>query len=325
MAKDELILNPQNLRPHIVLLGAGASLAALPNGDKHGKLLPVMDNFVQVLELEDDLLNTNIDPSGNFEKIYSQITDDALKNLIENKIYNYFSNLELPYTVTDYDRLLLSLREKDAIFTFNSDPFLFDAYMRNREKGVTLPEIFFLHGNVRLLACPDHYRFGHHPGICDDCGKNFVAVPLLYPIETKDYQNTVNYTKVSWEKAQNRFTEAFTITIFGYGAPNSDVEAVDLLKKAWLKESAREMEHIEIIDNDKQAILANRWKSFAPTNHYHIVNNLRKSRLWRWPRRSCESLFYPMSQGIPCEAFPLPETEDHDELQKYIRQIASYE
>jgi hypothetical protein len=35
-------------RPHVVLLGAGASLAALPNGDKRGRKPPLMTNFVLI-------------------------------------------------------------------------------------------------------------------------------------------------------------------------------------------------------------------------------------------------------------------------------------
>lgn len=52
-------------------------------------------------------------------------------------------------------RKLLALREKDTIFTFNWDPFLFDAYQRNRH-AVSLPSIYFLHGNVRIGACEEH-------------------------------------------------------------------------------------------------------------------------------------------------------------------------
>lgn len=323
--KEELIENPEDLRPHVVLLGAGASLAAFFKGDVNGKRLPVMANFVQILELEQDLRNHHIDPSGNFEEIYSNISDDSLKNKIENKIHQYFSQLQLPDKVTDYDRLLLSLRNKDSIFTFNWDPFLFDAYMRNYNQAINLPEIFFLHGNVRLVSCSKHYKVGYIRGICEECNNAFIPVPLLYPIEKKNYQDSINYIKTSWEEAQNRFTNAFTITIFGYGAPTSDVEAVELLQNAWLARSPRQLEHIEIIDVADEITLTARWAAFAPTGHYHIVNSLRESRLWKWPRRTCEALFYPMSKGIPCEAFPLPDSEEHKVLQEYIANISKHE
>ncbi len=85
------------------------------------------------------------------------------------------------------------------------------------------------------------------------------------------------------------------------------------------------MEHIEIIDTAEHDVLTKRWGAFAPTHHYHIVENFRDSRLWKWPRRTSESIWYPMSKGLPCEAFALPETNDHAVLQYYIRNISKYE
>lgn len=322
--KNDLIQNPENLKPHVVLLGAGASLAAFPNGDKNGLKLPIMIDFVEVLGLEQLLKKNNIQTSGNFEDIYSNITNKNLKKEIENKIYDYFSQLKLPEKVTDYDRLLLSLRNKDAIFTFNWDPFLFDAYARNRNI-TSLPEIFFLHGNVSIAACINHSEFGSHYLSCTMCGNPFQKVPLLYPIQKKDYSNSNNYIKESWNAAEKIFSNAFTLTIYGFSAPNSDVEAVTLLKTAWYARSNRQLEHIEIIDIDENAILERKWAPFTPTGHYQIYNNIKESRLWNWPRRSCESLLYPMRDGVPCEAFPLPETEDHKMLQTFITDISKHE
>lgn len=46
-------------RPHLVLLGAGASLAAFPNGDKNGLKLPLMNNFVETVEGLSDCFDKN--------------------------------------------------------------------------------------------------------------------------------------------------------------------------------------------------------------------------------------------------------------------------
>lgn len=35
--------------PHVVILGAGASKAAMPDGDKSGKMIPLMDNLPDIL------------------------------------------------------------------------------------------------------------------------------------------------------------------------------------------------------------------------------------------------------------------------------------
>jgi hypothetical protein len=46
---EELVRNPAVQRPHVVILGAGASVASCPAGDKNGRRLPTMDNFVNLL------------------------------------------------------------------------------------------------------------------------------------------------------------------------------------------------------------------------------------------------------------------------------------
>ena len=42
-------------RPHIILLGAGASYAAFPNGDRSGNKLPLLRDFVDVIGLETEM------------------------------------------------------------------------------------------------------------------------------------------------------------------------------------------------------------------------------------------------------------------------------
>ena len=326
--KNELIQNPEICKPHVVLLGAGASRATFENGDASGKKLPVMDNLVDTLDLKPILEEAGIESSGNFEIIYSNIKDDSLKNEIENKIYNYFSDLSLPNTVTIYDRILLSLRNKDAIFTFNWDPFLFDAYKRNVMiiGSDKLPGIFFLHGNVRIGSCESHpNQWGNRGDLCTICHKSYTDVPLLYPIKKKDYFGSNKYTASSWESAKREFADAFTMTIFGYSAPSSDIEAEKLIQAAWLHISEREFEHIEVIDIQDSEEVSRRWRSFAPTFHLNHAVSFEGSCIYKWPRRSCEALFYAMSEGWVSEDFPLSETDNLNELQNYIEKIAEHE
>ena len=49
MTVEELIEDTSTGGPHVVVIGAGASVAALPNGDSSGKTLPVIDNLVEVV------------------------------------------------------------------------------------------------------------------------------------------------------------------------------------------------------------------------------------------------------------------------------------
>ncbi len=49
---QQLVEQPCSLRPHVVLVGAGASRAAFPNGDAAGQRIPVMDVIVDIIELQ---------------------------------------------------------------------------------------------------------------------------------------------------------------------------------------------------------------------------------------------------------------------------------
>ncbi len=107
--------------PHVVILGAGASVAACPRGDRWGRRLPVMSNLVDVVGLNE--LLGQFGSEKNLETIYSKLAADPsaaeLRASLEVRIAEYFDALELPREVTVYDELILSLRRKDLIATFN--------------------------------------------------------------------------------------------------------------------------------------------------------------------------------------------------------------
>ena len=147
--KKQLIQFPErDLHPHVVLLGAGASLAAFPNGDRSGKRIPLMNDLVDVLGLKALVRQTRqgFANKTDFEGIYSKLDSSPqhanITKRIEHAVENYFSSLKLPDYATIYDRLILSLRKEDAVFTFNWDPFLFDAYQRNRYVAPPPPKFF---------------------------------------------------------------------------------------------------------------------------------------------------------------------------------------
>jgi hypothetical protein len=82
---------------HIVILGAGASIAStIHNPEPSGKKLPSMDNFIDVVGLREILNVTDGDcQSGNFEEIYSCLcTKDPNSRAIRDigqKTFDYFS------------------------------------------------------------------------------------------------------------------------------------------------------------------------------------------------------------------------------------------
>ena len=305
-------------------------MAAFENGDRSGCQLPLMDNLVDVVGLRRLIQQAGkaFSADGNFEVTYSRLVSSGLHKQvvkdIESRIRDYFKSLQIGAEATLYDGLVLSLRRKDAVFTFNWDPFLFDAYARNHDTA-DLPRIFFLHGNVRIAACAKHpENFGDIGHLCPICMKRLVAVPLLYPIETKDYSRN-GYIRSSWDAAWYYFAEAFVLTIFGYGAPQSDVEAIELLKSAWFQRSDRKIEHIEIIDTASTSVLYNRWKDFAPTRHLKMKRLLCDSWLAMYPRRSVECLRHPVFFGEPSEVFPYVHSQQLLILQEQAQRIAKWE
>jgi hypothetical protein len=179
-------------RPHVVILGAGATIAAIPNGDKNGRKSSVMDGFIDKLGMRSIIENVNLKTSSeNLEDIYSELyeRDDCsyARDQLDQKIRDYFSELEIPDQPNIYDYLLLSLRPKDLIATFNWDPLLLQAYQRVAKLTKALPNLVFLHGNVMIGYCPNHKYGGIITAECPECGNYFKPGRLLYPISNKDY------------------------------------------------------------------------------------------------------------------------------------------
>jgi hypothetical protein len=62
-----------NLAPHIVLLGAGASVAAYLDWGRVGNPLPSMQDLIDTLALRKDIEGAGFDPDGlNFEAFYDE-------------------------------------------------------------------------------------------------------------------------------------------------------------------------------------------------------------------------------------------------------------
>src|SRR5262249_39377649 len=125
-----------NRSPHVVICGAGASRAATPNGDRSGRQVPLMADLISVLALGPLLKTHGLDQhSDDLERLYDMAVRDpslrAVASELDAKVRDYFASLVLPDGPTAYDYLLLSLREKDVIATFNWDPLLLQAYGRH--------------------------------------------------------------------------------------------------------------------------------------------------------------------------------------------------
>ena len=314
--------------PHVVILGAGASYAAFPYGDKNGHKLPLMNNFVETFGIEELVNKSGLSfSSTNFEDIYSSIYAAPelidLRTELEEVVYAYFQEMELPDTPTIYDHLVLSLRNKDFIATFNWDPFLVQAIRRNGQH-FKLPRPIFLHGNVAVGYCKSGHMMGNSGALCSFCGERLVNTPLLYPVAEKGYQNE-EFISRQWGTLEAQLKRAFMVTIFGYGAPASDTAAIELLKNAWGSPDSRNMEEFEIIDIRNEQELVNTWSPFLHSHHYQVEGSFYDSWIANHPRRTGEAYLNQFYYAKFIENNPLPKDAGFEGLWDWFENLQQVE
>lgn len=317
-----------NHSPHVVILGAGASKAALPNGDANGKHLPLMENMVSVLGMKNLLLRHGFDNEvNNFEKFFSDLSKSGknpdLLQEIERRVHDYFSGLTLPDEPTLYDYLILSLRKTDLIATFNWDPFLAQAYRRNM-LVTEPPRICFLHGNVAIGACVEHQRVGFSHQRCSVCDQPLRPSQLLYPVAQKDYQSDPHISS-EWAVLRNFLNEAYYVTIFGYSAPVTDLEARKIMLDAWRGNATRDLAEIDVIDIRPREEIESNWKDYFVRQHYGILPDFSRSILNHHPRRSCDSFAMATLQQSPWKTNPWPAASTLEELHQWIEPLIEEE
>ncbi len=296
MTREDEISKVHGGGSHVVILGAGASFAStLRNPEKNAKKLPLMKNIVDIVGLNkiiNSLPQDYIDLQEDFEKLYSKLANESKfkseKEEIEKLVYSYFEELDLPDEPTIYDYLVLSLRhKKDLIATFNWDPFLYKAYARNGE-FVRGPGINFLHGCVSLGYDAEDDIAGPAGWYNPKTKNEFIPTKLLYPIDKKNY-NSDPYIKGQWGSLSEELETAERVTVFGYSAPVSDVEAIELLQKGWGNAEDRNMEQFELIDVRPEDEVKQAWNKFIHSHHYSYSNNYFNSSHALHPRRTVES------------------------------------
>ena len=283
MSQDEEIniAKLMRKRPHLFILGAGATKATIPNGDKYGRQSPVMENFMQEIGLEALLNGVKLKTkSRNIEAIYSELVTkseyaDVVKK-IEEGVVAHYRQMRISDSPTLYDYLILSLRKKDCIATFNWDPLLIQAYNRVNKITADLPQMLFLHSCVEVGVCEDCKRFEPYRNrYCSKCGKSLISPRLLYPIKNKDYSQDI-YIQDAWNRLQYYLEKACIVTIWGYSAPKSDREAKKMMQKAF-SSYYRPLDQIEVIDIADEYTIHKTWLPFAKDTNYHL--NIQKCLL----------------------------------------------
>ena len=326
--KQDEIADVSMKRPHVVLLGAGASKAALPNGDNNRRKVPVMKDLIEIVGLGKFISKFVPDYEGrDFEEIYNhlvekQVPPEVLTNL-EDKIREYCSLLELPPNPTIYDQMVLCLRKKDLIATFNWDPFLMQAYLRNKT-NFELPKIVFLHGNVRVGVCLKDKVVGINGLRCSKCGARFTPIKLLYPIKEKDYDRDP-FIANEWRILDSYLDHAFMVSIFGKSAPESDVAAIERMKKAWGRVEKRQLEQIEIIDTKEEDELQRTWQDFIHTHHYETKKSFYDSWMAKHPRRTIEASWNQFVEDKFIEENPIPSGYGFQKLWEWLGSLKDAE
>ena len=295
-------------RPHVVVLGAGASRATCPSGDKNGKILPLMRDFTEVVGIKSLLTEWKINSDQNFEEIFSDLYDKGESDKImqiENIVEKYFDKLELPSNPTIYDHLVLSLRDKDLIATFNWDPLLMQAYLRNGKAGLKLPRLAFLHGNIRVGYCEKDKTAGLAGMRCKKCDDLYRRAPLLYPIKKKDYAKDF-FIANEWKQLKRGFESAFMITVFGYSGPKTDQEAIGAMKEAWGNKNQRSMEQTAFITTQSEDEVSKNWEPFIHTHHYEVDADFYSSWIANHPRRTGEAYLNQYLEAKFIDNNPIP-------------------
>lgn len=325
---EEEIQQLQMELPHLVVLGAGASRAATSQGDKNGRQSPLMNDFVSVVGLEELLGRMRIEFEGrNFEDIFSELNSqgrDQERIALEAAVRAYFDQLELPDYPTIYDHLVLSLRKKDVIATFNWDPFLLQAYSRNGGSNAPLPRLAFLHGNVGIGYCKDDKTSGLLDTNCSKCGQPRTPSPLLYPIKQKNYASN-EFIENEWALLEDGLRHAFWVTIFGYSAPRTDQEALEAMKSGWGGGTARPMEQIEIISIDDAEKLLTDWEPFIHSHHAEVHSDFYDSWLAHHPRRTGEAYINQYWDAKFISDNTIPASASWSDLREWFRPLVQRE
>lgn len=151
-------------------------------------------------------------------------------------------------------------------------------------------------------------------------------MPLLYPTGKKDYE-TKPIIRNEWLVAQDFLKRAAGLTIFGYGAPVSDISAIKLLKEAFSISNTKEICPVTIVNllsvKDEQL---DKWNAFYDKSMICYVEKFQDTILWQNPRVSLETLFDAILQQHPREKTKsFNEFHSLVDLQNFVSTITEYE
>jgi hypothetical protein len=149
---------------------------------------------------------------------------------------------------------------------------------------------------------------------------------LLYPIGKKDY-NSKPIIVNEWNLAKSVLSRAAGITVYGYGAPVTDVEAVELMKSANHLSQMKDIAPFTIINLAKnEGEQRKKWSEFYDVKMFLYCNKFEETMLWKNPRVSLEALFDAILQQQPrSEEKSFREFSTLTELQEFVKTITEFD
>jgi hypothetical protein len=125
-------------------------------------------------------------------------------------------------------------------------------------------------------------------------GEQLQEVPLLYPVKNKNYQKD-EFISEQWKILDDYISKAALITIYGYSAPKTDIEAINIIKKAFARlGTPRYFDIVEIIEHPKfdTKNISEAWLDLSEMarGHLKLRRSVFDSYMFKNPRRSLEFL-----------------------------------
>lgn len=277
---------------HLVILGAGSTIATIPNGDKNGNISYTLDNlltdttfktFVQKIQ-EKGYCTDDVEKMCN--KLYME--DANLYHEFETLIRKKYGSFELPIAFTILDRLVLSLTANDAIISFNWDDLIVQAYQRMSQfvPDKMLPILAFPHGNTQAVYNKKCYTSKRI--VTND--NNWSDSPLNMPVNETDYKSNL-FIKSQWRILDFYMRNAQMITFFGYRGPESDEQDLQHLDELFAMNKI--CDKIEIIDknlSEAKKVAKNFERFRMQTNWLYVCSDFWHSSIAKCPRRTLSIL-----------------------------------
>lgn len=176
-----------------------------------------------------------------------------------------------------------------------------------------------MHGNVDLGLDPDQKTFT----FLSDKPRQ-TPTKLLYPVEKKDY-NSDEFVADQWTRATEALSDAYYVTIIGYSAPQTDVEAKSLLLKAWRDNSTRTLAEFSIVDVRDTQEVETSWSDFLDGAHGGAISDVGQEYFMFHPRRTCEAFAFATLQQDPWTEDRFPKAKTLQELETWIKPLIEEE